>query len=117
MVNPYGAGCLHIDVNAANVMLSAAGHNADADRPAALIDFQHARFRDQPSVEWLTFEAAHFAKSCGRLGDECILNDWLGDLLKAIEPGDATDRDACRERFRHYLEADLSRGERKAIRP
>lgn len=123
----YHAGCLHIDVNAANVMLAAA---VDANRPAALIDFQHARFRDRPSVEWLLFEAGHFARSCGPIGDKedsdgdgngdgngDVLTAWLDDLLAAIDPTGAVDRDAWRQRFRHYVEADLSRSERRSIRP
>ena len=107
----YRAACDHIDVNSQGVMLS----EHDADSEASLLDFQHARFYDEPSPGVLMFETGYFVRSCRQWISMGTAGRWLEELLDAIGVRDASEREKLRRAFRFYANADLSRKARIAI--
>ena len=107
----YRAACHHIDVNSQGVMLS----EQDADSDASLLDFQHARFYDEPSPVILMFEAGYFARSCRQWISMETACRWMEELLDAIGTDDVSERETLRRAFRFYANADLSRKARIAI--
>lgn len=110
-VSLYRANCNHIDVNGGAVMLC--DHNPDSQ--LFLLDFQHARFYNKPSLEVLAFEAGLFAKSCARWLSSDIIYEWFAEILNAVDVSGPGAREKMRSRFDFYLKADLSRRERQKI--
>jgi hypothetical protein len=110
-VSLYTAGCYHIDVNSGAVMLSERNPNHEV----YLLDFQHAKFYDKPSSEILIFEAGHFAKVCRNWISTETVNEWLDELLRAIDVNSTDEIQKMRRRFYYYFKAELSRKHRKKI--
>lgn len=110
-VSLYNAGCNHIDVNSGAVMLCEKNLN-----PAVfLLDFQHAKFYDEPSREILMFEAGHFAKACRNWISTETVNEWLGKLLRAVDINNTDEIQKMKRRFYYYFKAELSRKHRRKL--
>ena len=108
----YKANCNHIDVNPESILLD----DEDLKQRVFLLDFEYARFYDRPSLEILMFEAAHFAKACSGWLKEDTINNWVANLLDAIEVRDALSREKTIRRFNYYyFGIRLSRRERIKI--
>jgi tRNA A-37 threonylcarbamoyl transferase component Bud32 len=108
----YRAGCHHIDMNGANLLVRP--HDL-ALRPY-VVDFQHARFGGASSLEHLSLAAGRFARSALAVVDSAALDAWLEALLDAAGVLDAAARGRLRQRFAHYRDESLSRRERRAVR-
>ncbi len=123
IVRLYHAGCNHIDLNCGAIMVpdnieTGKGGSREMDScQAYILDMQHARFHDAPSREILMFEAAYFARACTPWVGRDVIMDWLSRLLDEVEVRDGSCRAMMHERFMQYLSLDLSRKERKSIRP
>ncbi len=110
-VSLYNAGFNHIDVNSGAVMLCERNINPEV----FLLDFQHAKFYDKPSSEILMFEAGHFAKACRSWISTETVNEWLGELLRAVDINSTDEIQKMKRRFDYYFKAELSRKHRKTI--
>jgi len=110
-VSLYHAGCNHIDVNSGAVMLS----ERNLNREVFLLDFQHTRFYDKPSSGILMFEAGHFAKVCRNWISTETVNEWLDELLRAIDVNSTDEIQKMKRCFYYYFKADLSRKHRNKI--
>jgi len=118
-VDLYNAGCNHIDVNLGSVMMS---DNAANDE-VFLLDFQHARFYDVPSLEVLMFETGYFAKGCSNWIPKEIVDLWLENILKKVGIDAIDQKRKLKERSEYYFQATdayreggrLSRKHRKKI--
>jgi tRNA A-37 threonylcarbamoyl transferase component Bud32 len=110
-VSLYNAGCNHIDVNCEAIMLCEHGLNPNV----FLLDFQYAKFHDKPSSEILMFEAGYFVKSCRNWISTETINEWLDELLNAVNIGHTNNIKELKERFYYYCKAELSRKHRKIL--
>ena len=110
-VSLYKAGCNHIDVNSGAVMLSERNLNHEV----LLLDFQHARFYDKPSSKILMFEAGHFAQACRNWISIETVNEWLDELLRAVDINSTDEIRKMKRCFSYYFKAELSRKHRKQI--
>ena len=110
-VSLYNAGCNHIDVNSGAVMLSERNLNHEV----FLLDFQHAKFYDRQSSEILMFEAGHFAKMCRNWISTETINEWLDELLRAVDINITDEIQKMKRCFYYYFKAELSRKLRKKI--
>jgi hypothetical protein len=110
-VSLYNAGCNHIDVNSGAVMLSKRNLNHEV----FLLDFQHVQFYDKPSGEILMFEAGHFARMCRNWISTETVNEWLDELLRAVDINSTDEIQKMKRCFYYYLKAELSRKHRKNI--
>lgn len=110
-VSLYNAGCNHIDVNSGAVMLNERNLNHEV----FLLDFQHTKFYDKPSSEILMFEAGHFAKVCQNWISDETVNEWLDELLRAIDINSTDEIQKMKRCFYYYFKAELSRKHRKII--
>ncbi|UCE36783.1 MAG: hypothetical protein JSW00_14895 [Thermoplasmata archaeon] len=75
----------------------------DSEQDAFVLDFEYARFYDQPSLEVLMYEAAYFAVSCPDWLAHRIINDWVTKLLDAVGIRDNAGRKKLMERFKYYF--------------
>lgn len=118
-ISLYKANCNHIDINANAVMLG----KSNSLPVVYLLDFQHARFHDKPSMEILMFETGYFSKACRKWVPKEKIFDWLGQILDIIGIRDNAKREKMRERFTYYFEArnipatrkEMARKERRDI--
>jgi len=110
-VSLYKAGCHHIDVNSSAVLLS----ENDANPKVFLVDFHHAKFYSNPNTEILMFEAGYFVQSCSDFVLTEIVDEWLDELLRAIDINRTGEIKKMKRCFYYYFKAELSRKHRKKI--
>ena len=108
----YSAACNLFDMNSGSVMLSE--HALDSE--AFLVDLERADFYDRSSVEVLMFEAGYFARWCRNWVSTEVIEQWLGELLSAVNINSSGEIEKAKERFNYYFGTDLSRKERLRIR-
>ena len=109
-VSLYNAGCNHIDINNHAVMMT-----DDAEKTAYLLDFQHARFYKNPSLEILMFEAAYFAKGCREYVPEQAINEWVTQILTRVNIIESSELQPAKRRFRYYYNKKLTRKRRRNL--
>jgi len=118
-ISLYRANCNHININSNAVMLG--GDNTNS--ALFLLDFQHAKFYDKPSLNILMFEAGHFAWSCRQwISTETAL-EWADRIVSYVGIKNPDEQNKTRETFEYYYrgkgrtptQAALSRKQRKRI--
>ena len=87
----------------------------DFNSDVFLLDFQHARFYNNPDIEVLMFEAGYFARLCRKQVPTETINEWLDKLLSAIGIDDDARKQKMTDRFSYYFNTTLSRKERKKM--
>ena len=118
-VSLYRANCNHIDVNSRAVLVG----NSGSDRDICLLDFQHARFRNKPSVDVLMFECGFFARSCREWISAEATRKWLAVILSRVGITDPAELEKAKETFEYHrwgkglapTRKALSRKQRKRI--
>ena len=118
-VSLYRANCNHIDLGSSAVMLG----NNSSNPPIFLLDFQHARFYNKPSLNILMFEAGYFARSCRQWISGEIAMEWADMILSNVGIKDQTQRQKAKETFEYHrqgkgrtpTQTTLSRKHRKRI--
>jgi len=110
-VSLYRAGCNHIDVNSGAVMLA----EDNANPKVYLLDFQHARFYDKPSIELLMFEAGYFAKKCREYVSDVTIDDWLTEMLTAVKINNSSKQAKAKMRFQYYYRIEPTRQQRRNL--
>jgi len=118
-ISLYRANCNHININSNAVMLG--GDNTNS--ALFLLDFQHAKFYDKPSLNILMFEAGHFAWSCRQwISTETAL-EWADRIVSYVGIKNPDEQNKTRETFEYYYrgkgrtptQTALSRKQRKRI--
>jgi hypothetical protein len=109
-VSLYNAGCNHIDINNHAVMMT-----DDTENKTYLLDFQHAKFYDNPSIEILIFEMGYFAKSCRDYVSEKTINEWVTQILTCVNIIESSEQQSVKSRFRYYYNKKLSRKHRRNL--
>jgi len=110
-VKLYEASCNHISVNSGALMLNNQG---DLEKDF-IIDFEYARFNTKPSLELVMYEAATLANYCRPWISDETRNEWLHELLNAVNVKESSFEKHMTETFNYYLGAKLTRKERMKI--
>jgi len=118
-VSLYRANCNHIDLGSSAVML---GNNSN-NPPIFLLDFQHAKFYNKPSLNILMFEAGYFARACRQWISSEIAMEWADMILSNVGIKDQTQRQKAKETFEYHrqgkgrtpTQTTLSRKQRQKI--
>jgi hypothetical protein len=119
-VSLYRANCNHIDINPNAVLFS--DHHTNPT--VFLLDFQHAKFYNEPSLNILMFECGYFARSCREWVSVETIYKWVEKILDIVGVKNSSERAKMRERFDCYFESKgvpptrstMARKQRKRIR-
>jgi len=106
----YRAGCNHIDVNGANILLG----RDQADSPPFLVDLQNAKFHDRPNADILMAEAGRLAKTCQPWVSGELRSRWLTKIFDDVGIGSAT-RSGLIQKFNYYFAENPSKEELKHV--
>lgn len=119
-VSLYRANCNHIDLGSGNVVMLG---NHRTNPRLFLLDFQHAKFYNKPSLNILMFEAGYFARSCREWISAEIAVEWADMILSNVGIKDPAERQKAKVIFEYHrqgkgrtpTQTTLSRRQRKKI--